>query len=230
MTSSRQRDPPRRGYTVAVEEIGGSWRVPLSRFLAGVPRDWMALRPGRHRDARFRSIILTAESMISSLRRCARASAIAKSTRAPVRSPFFLFPSFPPFPFFFSLLQSGHRCSQTTAAGPPGCSKPIEQKITYSSSALVATQSSRMSHPAGLLTKCQRILYPKLLHNTIDTALWAWSRILEILEITKLGLSRRWSDKWIKQKSNSIQINRTVSNRLSTDRPLRCWNVEIWET
>lgn len=84
---------------------------------------------------------------------------------------FFLFPSFPPFPFFFSLLQSGHRCSQTTAARPPGCFKPIEQKITYGSSALVATQSSRVSHPAGLLTKCQRILYPKLLYNTIDTAL-----------------------------------------------------------
>lgn len=39
MTSSSQRDPPRRGYTVAVEEEGGSWRVLLSRFLAGVPRD-----------------------------------------------------------------------------------------------------------------------------------------------------------------------------------------------
>lgn len=117
MTSSRQRDPPRRGYTVAVEEVGGSWRVPLSRFLAGVPRDWMALRPGRHRDARFRSIILTAESMISSLRRCARASAIAKSTRAPVRSPFFFSLLFPPFLFSF------HFCNPGTVARkqlPPG--------------------------------------------------------------------------------------------------------------
>lgn len=90
--ADRERDPPRRGYTVAVEEVGGSWRVPLSRFLAGVPRDWMALLPGRHRDARFRSIILTAESMISPL---------GASARILTRSPFFLFPPLSLSLFFF---------------------------------------------------------------------------------------------------------------------------------
>lgn len=111
--ADRERDPPRRGYTVAVEEVGGSWRVPLSRFLAGVPRDWMALLPGRHRDARFRSIILTAESMISPLGASAREYSLALLSFFSLR-----FSPFLPFLSFFSFFAFATRApllSQTTA-------------------------------------------------------------------------------------------------------------------
>lgn len=82
-----------------------SWWAPLSWFFAGVPRDWIPRRPGRHRDARFRSIILTADSMIS----------------------------FALLPFFFSFSSHsclvGHGCAQTTGARPPGYSEQIGEKI-----------------------------------------------------------------------------------------------------
>lgn len=114
--ADRERDPPRRGYTVAVEEVGGSWRVPLSRFLAGVPRDWMALLPGRHRDARFRSIILTAESMISPLGAGARARILALLSFISLRfSPPFLPFFFLSFFLLFAFATRAPLLSQTTA-------------------------------------------------------------------------------------------------------------------
>ena len=117
MTSSVRTKTPRDWVKVGATEnkrgkkedslslsLSFSWWAPLSRFFAGVPRDWMPHRPGRHRDARFRSIILTADSMIS----------------------FALLPFFSPFSH--SCLVE-HGCAQTTGARPPGYSEQIEEKI-----------------------------------------------------------------------------------------------------
>lgn len=92
-------------------------------------------------------------------------SAIAKSVRLLALLFFsFSFPSLPPpshfFFLFLSLLQSEHRCSQTTAAQGHlvVLSRSNRKNHARFLRLLVATQSSRVSHPAGSLTKCQRIL------------------------------------------------------------------------
>lgn len=153
MTSSRQRErPPAKG----VHGGRGGGRGLVAGTIVAVPRGG----PSRLNGPSPWEAPRRPFSLYNFNSRVDDFASWSGSASANTRSPFFHFPPFlPPFPSFFLsfffcflLLQPGHRCSRKQLPlRPPGCSKPIEQKITrVDSSALIATQSRPVSHPIGL--------------------------------------------------------------------------------